>query len=148
LRDECVRSVGEVAVVLPNLLSVAIEHDDSGKSLNFVLLRKLLILLSQLDALRFGAREVHLHEHKILARVILELRLRENLLVELPAPAAPVRASKIEEQEFVGRRRLLLRLLVIFLPASLGVGVARSKEYTRRSGEKNRTMFFHTAIFD
>jgi len=107
-----------------------------------------LILLSQLDALRFGAREVHLHEHKIRTRVILELRLRENLLVELPAPAAPVRASKIEEQELVGRRRLLLRLLVIVQPAILGAGEGRREENTPCGGEKNRTIFFHTAIFD
>jgi len=148
LRDECVRPIGEVAVVLPNLLSVAIEHDDSGKSLNFVLLCQLLILLSQLDALRFGSREVHLQKHKILTRVILKLRLGPNLLGELPAPPTPVRSGKIEEEEFVGRRRLLLRLLVIVQPARLSAGERRRKENARCSGEKNRTIFFHTAIFD
>src|SRR4029450_2683380 len=112
------------------------------------MLRQLLILLFQLDALRFGAREVHLHKHKILARVILKLRLGPNLLVEHPAPAAPVRASKIEEEEFVGRRRLLLRLLVIVQPARLGAGEGGREENTPCGGEKNRRIFFHTAIFD
>jgi hypothetical protein len=98
--------------------------------------------------LRFGAREVHLDKHKILTRVILELGLRENLFVELPAPAAPVRACKIEEQKFVGRRRLLPRLLVIVEPGRPGVSEGRKEEKTRHSGEKNRAMFFHTAIFD
>jgi hypothetical protein len=145
--DERVRPAGEVAVVLPNFLSVAIEHDDGRKSLNFVLPRELLILLSQLDALGFGTREVHLHKHKLLTRVILELRLGPNLLVELPAPAAPVRAGKIEEEEFVVGRRLLLRFLVIVHPARLGAGEARRKQNTRGSGEKNRTIFLHSAIF-
>ena len=105
--------------------------------MDFVLLRKLLILLSQLDALRFGPREVHLHKHKILTRVILKLRLGPNFLVELPAPAAPVRAGKIEEEEFVVSRRLLPRFLVIVHPPRFGAGEKREEKKTSRNGEEN-----------
>jgi hypothetical protein len=42
--------------------------------------------------------------------------LRENVLVEFDAPPAPVRPCKIEEQKFVVRLRLFLRLAVIMLP--------------------------------
>src|SRR6266487_3883113 len=45
LRDKCCQTVGEVAVVLPKLLPVAVEHDDRGKSFNLILLRQFLILL-------------------------------------------------------------------------------------------------------
>ena len=127
LRDKCCQTVGEVAVVLPKLLSVAIEHDDCGKSFNLVLLRELLILLSHLSVLRFRAWEIDFQEHKILARIIFKLGLRENLLVQFLTPAAPIRAGEIQEQKFVIRFGLLLRSFVIVEPARLSVGARRTK---------------------
>ena len=58
----------------------------------------------------------------ILFRVILELRLRENFLVELHAPRAPVRAGEIHERDFLFRFGLLEALFVIVLPAALREG--------------------------
>ena len=49
-------------------------------------------------------------------RIVLELRLGENVLVEFDAPSAPVRSGKIEEQKFVVRLSLFLSLAVIMLP--------------------------------
>jgi hypothetical protein len=74
--------------------------------------------------------------------------LRENLCVKFLAPEAPVGASKIEQQEFVVRLRLLLRFFVIVEPAKLGVGQRRRKKKTGYGSEKNQTMIFHVATFD
>lgn len=64
----------------------------------------------------FSARKIKLHQNEIIVRVIFELRLRENVLVEFDAPPAPVRSRKIEEKKFVVGLRLFLRLVPIMQP--------------------------------
>jgi hypothetical protein len=49
-------------------------------------------------------------------RVVFELLLGENVLVEFDAPPAPVRSRKIEEQKFVVCFGLFLSLVVIVQP--------------------------------
>src|SRR6266480_5440049 len=90
LGDESLRATGEIAVVLPKLLSIAVKHNDGGKPLNLVLLREFQVLLFHLGILRFGAREIEFHQHQIPPSEVFELRLRENLPVEFFAPAAPI----------------------------------------------------------
>ena len=116
LLDERLRAAGEITIELPHLLAAAVQHDDGGKSKNFVLLGQLHVLLFLLCGLGFSARKIELHQNEIIVRVVFELRLRENVLVEFDAPPAPVRSCKIEEQKFVVRLRLFLRLVVIMQP--------------------------------
>ena len=116
LLNECLRAAGEITVELPHLLTGAVQHDDGGKSKNFVLLGQLHVLLSLLGRLGFSARKIELHQNEIVVREIFELRLRENVLVEFDAPPAPVRSRKIEEKKFVVRLRLFLRLVPIMQP--------------------------------
>ncbi len=97
LLDERLRAAGEITVELPHLLPAAIQDDDGGKSKNFVLLGQLHVLLSLFCRLGFFARKIELHQNEIIVREVFELRLRENVLVELDAPSAPVRSRKIEE---------------------------------------------------
>jgi hypothetical protein len=97
-------------------LAAAVEHNDGGKSKNFVLLGQLKVLLFLLRWLLFSARKIELHEDEIIVREVFELRLRENVLIESDAPPAPVRTRKIEEKEFVVRFRLFLRLAEIAEP--------------------------------
>ena len=116
LRDERLRATGEITVELPHLLPVTVQHDDGGKSKNFVLLGQVHVLLFLLCGLGFSARKIELHQNEIVVRVIFELLLRENVLVEFDAPTAPVRSRKIEEKKFVIGLRLFLRLVVIMQP--------------------------------
>jgi hypothetical protein len=108
LRDERLRATREITVELPHLLAAAVQHDDGRKSKHFVLLGQLHVLLFFLCGLGFFARKIELHQNEIIVRVVFELRLRENVLVEFDAPPAPVRSCKIEEQKFVVRLRLFL----------------------------------------
>jgi len=116
LRDEGLRATGKITVELPHRLAVAVHHDDGGKSKNFVLLGQFHVLLSLLCRLGFSARKIELHQNEIIVREVFELLLRENVLVEFDAPPAPVRSCKIEEQKFVVRLSIFLRLGVIMLP--------------------------------
>ena len=116
LRDERLRATGEITVELPHLLAVAVQHDDGGKSKNFVLLGQLHVLLFLLCGLGFSARKIELHQNEIVVREIFELRLRQNILVEFDAPPAPVRSRKIEEKKFMVGLRLFLRLVPIMQP--------------------------------
>src|SRR5262249_13929218 len=119
LRDERLRTTGEITVELPELLSGAVQHDDGGKAKNLVLLGELQVLFLNLYGLGFPARKIELHKHEIVVRVISKLRLRQNFLVEFDAPPAPVRSRKIEEQKFVVRFRVFPRLVVIMQPVGL-----------------------------
>ena len=116
LLDERVRAAGEITIKLPHLLPAAVQYDDGRKSKNFVLLSQLYVLLSLFCRLGFFARKIELHQHEIIVRVVFELRLRKNVLVEFDAPSAPIRSCKIQEQKFVVRLSLFLRLAVIMLP--------------------------------
>jgi len=116
LRDERLGATGEITVELPQLLAVAIQHDDGGKSKDVVLLGQLHVLLSLLCRLGFSAGKIELHQNEIIVREVFELRLRENVLVEFDAPPAPVRSRKIEEKKLVVRFRLFLRLGPIVQP--------------------------------
>jgi len=116
LRDERLRATREITIELPQLLAVTVQHDEGRKSKNFVLLGQLQVLLSHLRGLRFSAGKIELHQHKIVVRVVFELWLRKNFLVEFDAPPAPVGAGEIEEQKFVVRFSLFLRLGVIMQP--------------------------------
>ena len=80
LRDERVRAVGEITVELPHFLAVAVQHDDGGKSKNFILLGQLNVLLFFLCGLGFFARKIELHQNEIVVRVIFELRLRGEII--------------------------------------------------------------------
>src|SRR5262249_60322639 len=108
LRYERLRTTGVITVELPHLLAVAVQHDDGGKSKNFVLLRQLHVLLFLLYRLGFSAGKIELHQNEIVVREIFELRLRQKLHVEFDAPPAPLRSREIEEQKFVVRFRLFL----------------------------------------
>src|SRR5215216_668873 len=88
--DERLRATREVAVELPELLPIAVEHDDCRKSGNLVLLGELAILFSQFGSLRFHAGKIEFYQYQISAGVILKGRLRENIPVELDTPATPV----------------------------------------------------------
>lgn len=116
LLDERLRATGEITVELPHLLAAAVQHDEGGKSKNFVLLGQLHVLLFFLRGLGFFAGKIELHQNEIVVREIFELWLRQNILVEFDAPAAPVRSRKIEEKKFVVRLRFFLRLAVIMQP--------------------------------
>jgi len=116
LRDERLRATGEITVELPYLLAGAVQHNDGGKSKNFVLLGQLHVLLFLLCGLGFSARKIELHQNEIVVREIFELLLRQNIFVEFDAPPAPVRPRKIEEKKFVIRFGLFLRLVPIMQP--------------------------------
>jgi hypothetical protein len=116
LLDERLRATGEITIELPHLLAAAVQHDNGGKSKNFVLLGQLHVLLFFLCGLGFSARKIELHQNEIVVREIFELGLRQNILVEFDAPPAPVRSRKIEEKKFVVRFRLFLRLVPIMQP--------------------------------
>lgn len=136
LRDERILATGEIAVELPHLLAAAVQHDDGGKSKNFVLLSQLHVLLSLLRWLGFSARKIELHEDEIIVREVFELRLRENVLIEFDAPPAPVRTRKIEEKEFVVRFRFFLRLAVIVQPIRFRSCEASADKRNGRCDEK------------
>ena len=101
LRDKiCAR---QISVVLPKFLPVAVEKDQGGEAVHVILARELQVLLFQFGSLSLPPRttrprEVELQEHQVFAGVIFEIRLRENVLVQSNAPAAPVGTSKIKEQ--------------------------------------------------
>ena len=132
LRDERVRAVGEITVELPHFLAVAVQHDDGGKSKNFILLGQLNVLLFFLCGLGFFARKIELHQNEIVVRVVFELWLRQNVFVEFDAPPAPIRSRKIEEKKFVVSLRLLLRLVVIMQP--IGFRLCEGSEDKRDCG--------------
>src|SRR6266566_4155273 len=104
---------------MPDRLSVAIEHDDRGKPDNLVMLCQFAVLFSNLGTLGLGAREIEFYQHQVVARIILKLRLRQNLFIEFYTPAAPVRTGEIKEKKFVSRLSLFLCFLVIIQPARL-----------------------------
>ena len=101
LRDKiCAR---QISVVLPKFLPVAVEKDQGGEAVHVILACELQVLLFQFSSLSLPPRttrprEVELQEHQVFAGVIFEIRLRENILVQSNAPAAPVGTSKIKEQ--------------------------------------------------
>ena len=132
LRDECLGATGEITVELPHLLAVTVQHHQSGKSKNLELLGQFHVLLSLLCRLGFSARKIKLHQNEIIVREVFELLLRENVLVEFDAPAAPVRSRKIEEKEFVVRFRLFLRLAEIAEP--IGFRLRKGSENKRECG--------------
>jgi len=97
-------------------LAAAVQHDDGRKSKNFVLLSQLHVLLFFFSGLGFFAGKIELHQNEIVVGEIFELRLRQNILVELDAPPALVRSREIQEKKFVVRLRLFLRLVPIMQP--------------------------------
>ena len=113
-------------------MAAAVQHYDGGKSKNFVLLGQLNVLLFFLNGLGFSARKIKLDQNEIVVREILELLLRQNILVEFYAPPAPVRSREIEEQKFVVRFRLFLGFAVIMQPT--GFRSRESSENKRDSG--------------
>lgn len=113
LRDERSGAVGKVAIIPPQLLSVSAKHDNCGKPYNRVLLRKVAVLPFEFWGLGFAPGEVEFYDYEVIAREVFELRLQQDLFVEPFAPATPIRAGKIEQQEFVIGLGLLLRFLVI-----------------------------------
>ena len=125
---ERLRATGEITIELPHLLASAVQYDDGRKSENFVLLGQLKVLLSFLRWLGLFARKIELHQDEIVVRKVLELRLRENVLVELDAPPAPVGAGKIEENEFMVRFCLFLRLAEIAEPIGFRSREARENK--------------------
>src|SRR5262249_24819535 len=148
LRDERVRAAGEITVVLPQLLSGAVQHDDCRKPEDLVLHRQLPILLLHVETLLLASRKVELYEDQIVASIIFKLGLREDLFIEVDTPTAPVRTCKIEQNKFVIRLRLFLRFLVIVQPVRLGPGKLPTKENRSRDCEDNQTIRFHVSIFD
>src|SRR5436309_6524737 len=88
--DECLQTASEVTVVLPELLSVAVERDNGGKADDLVLLRQLVVLLSQLGTLGCRARIIEFYQHQIISCIFLELRSRQNISIEFNTPTTPV----------------------------------------------------------
>jgi len=141
LLDERLRATGEITIELPHLLAAAIQYDDGGKPKNFVLLCQLHVLLSLFCRQVFFSRKIELHQHEIIMRVIFELRLREDVLVEFDAPPAPVGPCKIEEQKFVVGLRFFLRLAVIMLPIGFRRAKAAKTSETAAATRNNRRVF-------
>ena len=101
LRDKV--GARQVPLELPKFLPITIQDDERGESKHIILAGELQVLLFQFSGLRLGSRttrprEVEFQEHQIFTRVIFEIRLGENILVQANAPAAPIGTSKIKEQ--------------------------------------------------
>src|SRR5207247_10713680 len=101
--DECLRTASEVTVVLPELLSVAVERDNGGKPDNLVLLRQLPVLLLQLGTLGFHARKIEFYQHQIITCIFLELLSRQNSSIEINTTPKPVRAGQVDAKHFSTR---------------------------------------------
>src|SRR6266540_3300457 len=101
LRDKlCAR---QVSLELPKFLPIAIENDQGGEAVHVILACEPQVLLLQFSSLSLPPRttrprEVELQEHQVFVGIIFEIRLRENVLVQSNAPAAPVGTSKIKQQ--------------------------------------------------
>src|SRR6476660_1163503 len=77
---------GQIPLVLPKHLPVAIENDQGGEAVYVILACKVHVLLFQFSSLSLPPRttrprEVELQEHQVFAGVIFEIRLREDILV-------------------------------------------------------------------
>jgi hypothetical protein len=79
--------------------------------------------------LLFG--EIHFHEDQVFLRVGLEFLIRENLLLDLDAPAAPVGAGEIDQDGLVLFLGLLLGGFVIMQPAGDSAAMAAVEIATR-----------------
>src|SRR6266568_2130771 len=93
----------QVPLEPPKFLPIAIEDDKRGESIHVILACKFEVLLFQFSSLPLPPRttrprEVEFQEHQIFTRIIFEIRLRENILVQSNAPAAPVGTSKVKQQ--------------------------------------------------
>jgi hypothetical protein len=122
----------KIPVELPDFLPAAVQYDNGGESHDFVLLGQLHVLLFLVRGLGLSARKIQLHQYEIVVREILELRLRQNFLVEFDAPPAPVGSGKIEQQKFVVRFGCFLRLPVIVQP--IGFRSRTSSDSERKNG--------------
>src|SRR4030095_4726440 len=97
----------------------------------------------------FSTWKIEFYNDQIVAREVLKLRLQQNLSVKLFAPSAPIRAGKIEQEDFVISLSLLLRLLIIGEPARLlRLGERPGDKSSGRDREKKKTVGFHVTIFD
>ena len=113
-------SGGVKAVEAPDGLTLAIEENQSGETLDLVPFGEFLILFSRLDVLWFLPRKIDFDQYEILGGVILELRLRENKPIELNTIAAPIRAGEVQKDKFIGGFCLFLRFFVVGTPGRIG----------------------------
>src|ERR1043166_8482395 len=152
LRDKV--GARQVPLVLPKFLPITIQDDERGESKHIVLAREVQVLLFQFSGLRLRPgtarpREVQLEKHEIFQRKILEIRLRENILVQANAPATPVGTSKIEKQQFMAGFGLVLGFVVIVEPTGRGCGASRRlQDKAGCDSERNEKTLFHTVTFN
>src|ERR1700737_3790462 len=133
LRDQSARAIRKIAGIFPNLSSIAVEHDDGGKPRHLIVRGQSLVLPLHLRRLLLGARKIDCQKDQILARVLLELRLGENVLIQLDAPAAPIGPGEVEQQKLVVGLRFLLGLFVISQPG-LFRAYGRRNEQSKNEG--------------
>ena len=101
------------------LLALGVEEHDRRITLDAELLGQILILLLQFWALLLLAREVDLKQDDVLVGPLFELGLAEDLVLELDAPAAPVGAGEVGEDDLLLLLGLRQRVLVVDDPAIL-----------------------------
>ena len=122
----------------PNLFAGAIQHHQGRKTLDFVFHREIAILFPEIRALVLGSRKIDLNQNKILTGVLLEGRLRKNVVVKSHAIAAPIRTREIQEHELVAGFGFLLSLFEICLPPSFGAGGAGKRDAKNEQAGKKK----------
>jgi len=97
-------------------LALGVQHQNRRKALDLVLLGELIVLLLEFFRQLLLAREVQLDQNEFLRCFFLEDVLIEDFLLEPDAPAAPVRAGEVHQEQLVLRLGLGLGALEVGLP--------------------------------
>src|SRR5262249_4368005 len=106
----------------PDRLPGGIEEEEGRVALDAVLALERVVLLLQLRRQRLAGREVELEQDHVLLRPLLERGLVEDLGLELLAPAAPVAAGEVGENQLLLRLRRRERRLVVRHPSACSHG--------------------------
>src|SRR5205823_14802498 len=94
--------------------------DERREAFNLKLARELRVLLFHCVALLLVAREIELYQNQIFGRISLELRLGKDFRAQALAPATPIRAGEIQEDELVVALGFRLGRIVVGEPIEVG----------------------------
>ena len=126
---------------LSDFFPLAVEDNDRGKTLDAVFLRELLILFLERLGLRSPPREIEFHQDKVSACVVLKFRRGKDFLIQLHAPAAPVRTGEFQQHQLFAGLRIFLRFFVVGYPARFCA--CRDADKSEPDSDKERNKVFH-----
>jgi len=132
--------LGRVHVLqITQFLPFGIEHDNGRVALNLIFFLQGLIGFLLVCRQLFVPRKVHLDEYQIFLGVISKFLRRENVLIQLNAPAAPIGAGEVQHDQLV----FFLGLRLCFGQIRIPLQLCRACLQQRPTREHSRKDFFH-----